>query len=436
MAESDLMINRRAQQERERREQERKIKENLLKIQATTGPPTPARKKRGLNFHEPGTFIQQAEQLRKKAKLEALKKKIEERAAKTGINDAVKLATLTTNKVVEATTASTTATTVNKQQPTASEPNEEEVPDFEWWDKPLLKGRSLDEVVTKLVQNNTPPEEVFKGITNLVEHPPMRKPPGPDLSVVQVPIFLTPKERKKLRRQNRKIAESDKRERIKYGLIPKPEAKLKRSNIMYALADEAVVNPSMAEQLVREQVDKRQQAHIEHNEAKKLTLEQKRAKKLKKIQEDLSQVGTWVAVYRVLNLTSEAHKFKVTKNAKQLTMTGVVILYKDLNLVVVEGGPKQQRKFKKLMIDRIQWTNPTNDTATKVSTDVKPTQNYENNKCLLLWEGQVPDRSFVKFKVKQMNNELEIRDLFKQANVEHYWDLAFKMSILETINEP
>ena len=33
-----------------------------------------------------------------------------------------------------------------------------------------------------------------------------------------------------------------------------------------------------------------------------------------------------------------AHKFKVEKNAKQLQMTGVIMLHRALNVVVVEGG--------------------------------------------------------------------------------------------------
>lgn len=34
-------------------------------------------------------------------------------------------------------------------------------------------------------------------------------------------------------------------------------------------------------------------------------------------------------------------------NAKQLFMTGTVVLFKDVNVIVVEGGPKQQKKYKR-----------------------------------------------------------------------------------------
>lgn len=36
-------------------------------------------------------------------------------------------------------------------------------------------------------------------------------------------------------------------------------------------------------------------------------------------------------------------------------MTGIVALHSDCNVVVVEGGPKQQRRFKRLMMHRIKW---------------------------------------------------------------------------------
>ena len=36
-------------------------------------------------------------------------------------------------------------------------------------------------------------------------------------------------------------------------------------------------------------------------------------------------------------------------------MTGVIVLYRNVNVIVVEGGPKQQKKFKHLMLKRIKW---------------------------------------------------------------------------------
>ena len=58
---------------------------------------------------------------------------------------------------------------------------------------------------------------------------------------------------------------------------------------------------------------------------------------------------------RVRDLKSAAKKFKVETNAKQLFLTGLVVIHRECNVVVVEGGPKQQKKFKRLMMHRIKW---------------------------------------------------------------------------------
>lgn len=52
-------------------------------------------------------------------------------------------------------------------------------------------------------------------------------------------------------------------------------------------------------------------------------------------------------LHRVTDFSNGSHKFKVETNAKQLFMTGTVVLFKDINVVVVEGGPKQQKKYKR-----------------------------------------------------------------------------------------
>ena len=54
-----------------------------------------------------------------------------------------------------------------------------------------------------------------------------------------------------------------------------------------------------------------------------------------------------------------AKKFKIEMNSKQLYMTGAVILNKECSIVVAEGGPKSQRKFKRLLLNRIKWAEDT-----------------------------------------------------------------------------
>ena len=75
---------------------------------------------------------------------------------------------------------------------------------------------------------------------------------------VLLPVFLTKQEQKKLRRQNRREAWKEKQDKIRMGLEPPPEPKLKLSNMMRALGQQAVQDPTKIEAHVREQMLKRQ----------------------------------------------------------------------------------------------------------------------------------------------------------------------------------
>lgn len=66
---------------------------------------------------------------------------------------------------------------------------------------------------------------------------------------------------------------------------------------MRVLGTEAVQDPTKIEAHVREQMAKRQRAHQEANAARRLTTDQRRDKKARKIKEDVT-LGVNVAVYR------------------------------------------------------------------------------------------------------------------------------------------
>lgn len=55
----------------------------------------------------------------------------------------------------------------------------------------------------------------------------------------------------------------------------------------------------------------------------------------------VSNLSTLSSLYRIRNLQNPAKKFKVEANANQLYLTGTVVLHRDVNLVVVEGGKGQ-----------------------------------------------------------------------------------------------
>ncbi|XP_056642699.1 U4/U6 small nuclear ribonucleoprotein Prp3 [Diorhabda sublineata] len=354
------------------------------------------RNKRSLRFHEPGKFQQLAERLRMKAQLEKLQNEISQIAKKTGISSATKLALIA-----------------------KSEGLIEEIPQMEWWDSVIL----VDNLDT---MNGDKIAIKDSAINTLVEHPTQMRCPTDPIKPVYMPVFLTKKERKKLRRQNRREMWKEEQEKIRLGLEPPPEPKLRISNLMRALGTEAVQDPTKIEAHVREQMAKRQKAHEDANAARKLTSEQKRDKKVKKIKEDTA-LGTNVSVYRIRDLQGLASKkFKVETNAKQLFMTGCVLLYPDCCVVVVEGGPKQQKKYKRLMLNRIKWEEDL----------VKDPDGKEvPNKCILVWEGTTKQRNFGEVKFKVCPTEKLAREHFKKHKVEHYWDLAYSGAVLEQSND-
>lgn len=355
------------------------------------------RNKRALKFNEPGKFQQIADRIRMKAQLEKLQNEISQIARKTGISSATKLALIAPK----------------------SELQTDDIPHIEWWDSVIAK----DDLNT--MDGDNIAIRQFS-ITNLVEHPTQMRPPTETNKPVYMPVFLTKKERKKLRRQNRREAWKEEQEKIRLGLEAPPEPKLRISNLMRILGTEAVQDPTKIEAHVRDQMAKRQKAHEQANAARRLTDTQRREKKIKKLKEDTSG-GVHVAVYRVRDLHENASKkFKVETNAKQLYMTGCVLLFKDCCVIVVEGGVKQQKKYKRLMMNRIKWEEDL----------VKDNDGNEvPNTCHLVWEGTTKYRNFGEIKFKVCPMEKMAREFFQKHKVEHYWDLAYSGAVLEQAEE-
>jgi len=349
------------------------------------GQRSAVRQRRELAFHEAGKFQAEAQRLRMKGQLEKLQSEISSIARKTGISSATQLAKLV---------------------PKGAKQDKE--PDIEWWDQLVLGS------------NNYVNWKIREGaVSNLIEHP-IQLQPLESTKPVHVPMFLTKKEQKKMRRQNRREAWKEKQDKIRLGLVLPDEPKVKMSNLMRVLGNEQILDPTKVEAHVRAQMAKRKADHDAANQERKLTPGQRKEKNARKLKEDCT-AGVSVAVYRVKNLQNPAKKWKLEKNAQQLYMTGTVLLYQDVNIVVVEGGPKQQKKYKQLMLTRIKWEEDK-------YTDKEG--NQLNNQCELVWEGQTKHRNFGDIKFKLCPTEGVARDHFRQAGVEHYWDQAYSTAVL------
>ncbi|RMC14952.1 hypothetical protein DUI87_07131 [Hirundo rustica rustica] len=186
---------------------------------------------------------------------------------------------------------------------TPKELKEGEIPEIEWWDSNIIPN-DLD-----LKDEMTSEKDEYFGITNLVEHPAQLSPPVDRDMPVTLAVYLTKKEQKTLQCRTRREAQKELQEKVRLGLMPPPEPKVRISSLMQVLGMEAVQDPTKVETHIQAQMNKGQKAQEEVNTARKLTAEQQNAKKVKKLKEDVSQ-GVHIAVYRVQNLSNPAKKFQ------------------------------------------------------------------------------------------------------------------------------
>ena len=101
---------------------------------------------------------------------------------------------------------------------------------------PLLRGASYTSAPGNTLEANM----MLEIVTHYVEHPIPVEPPAEPAPPPPQPLPLTKRERKKLRTQRRLAAEKERQDQIRCGLMPPPPPKVKISNLMQAMKDDAV----------------------------------------------------------------------------------------------------------------------------------------------------------------------------------------------------
>mmetsp|Transcript_19918 Transcript_19918/g.39464 ORF Transcript_19918/g.39464 Transcript_19918/m.39464 type:complete len:547 (+) Transcript_19918:22-1662(+) len=311
----------------------------------------------------------------------------------------------------------------------------EPIPNVEWWDEVLVGDETYDALPKTAV------------ITNLIHIPVMLAPVTEgDRQTAAAPmaIMLTAKERKKIKRITKKEKQKEEQDKIRLGLMAPPEPKMRLSNFMRVLGNESIMEPSQMEQKVRAQMAARAEKHAADNEARKLTPEQLKEKKRKKLDEDTSD-GVVVCVFRAGDLTDGKRRFQVDIHAQQFQLTGVAVLYGNCNLVVVEGGPKNMKKFTRLMLQRIKWvpdhvvdrdSDDEDDTTNARNTGVEgggamqdedeamDTVRKIYKQCVLVWKGTSAKRMFRNFRFELCRTDALARKVLKDKGVPQYWDMC------------
>lgn len=358
---------------------------------------------RGLVFNEMDRYTQQASKLRQQSKLEEIKRIL-----------------------------------ANKNRLAKLEENSERgflvqpPPDVEWWDEGLLEEKTYDCI-------DDPAKIKVDGddsmITIYVQHPVLLKAPQDQLLIPVKPMFLTSKEQAKLRRMRRAEEHKEIQAKIRLGLEPPPPPKVKRGNMMRVMGEQAIADPTAVEMLVESQIQERQDKHEADNEERKLTKEQRHEKLAENQQKD-AQKGLHMCVFKIDTLAFGKHRYQIDNNAKQQALTGITIFHPTLNLVIVEGGNHSIAKYKKLMLNRIKWTEnapPTDIQAEKQAGD--PTwmksvddkgelKDLSDNKCTLVFEGEVRQRAFRKWGSKICESDGEAKELLARNKLDSLWALA------------
>ncbi|KAJ6609702.1 pre-mRNA processing factor 3-domain-containing protein [Mycena sp. CBHHK59/15] len=317
-------------------------------------------------------------------------------------------------------------------------------PEAEWWDQALLPNKRYADIELGVANLNI--RTTDSPITIYIQHPIPIPAPGEKNKVALKPMMLTKKEQKKMRKLKRAADLQDKRDRVAMGLIPPDPPKVRLSNMMKVLTSDHVQDPTRVEAKIRREVAMRKHGHEKMNAERKLTDEQRREKiETKKGEED--KRGIYGAVFKIKTLTDRAHRFKVRKNAEQYNLTGLCIFNPHFSMVYVEGATKFIKSYKRLMMHRIAWTeaarprggeevvleNPNSDaedgegsTAAgkgKAKATEEGTVSLEDNKCWLVWEGMLRDRSFSEFNARSCPTDGAAKELLGEK-LKGYWDQA------------
>lgn len=387
------------------------------------------RKSRQIVMNEKGKYMAQAQSLRQQARLEEMKRRIAAETRKTEIEEAVDKAFLVPKP-----------------------------PDVEWWDEGLLPEdqKSYSDCLADGRNKIDTPDSI---ITALIQHPVQLQAPQDKFIPAPKPLKLTEQEQKKLRRQRRMADMKEEQAKIRLGLIEPPAPKVKKSNMMRVLGEQAVKDPTAVEARVNREIAARASEHVRANEERKLTDDQ-RHEKLKAQQAADEAKGVRVAVFRVEDLSSGKHRYQVDVNAKQNNLSGIVVLHPTMNLVIVEGGVHSIANYKKLMLNRIKWaenTLPLGNTppttfvgsasaaaerrsnpnltsasaaaegggASKAATWLNPLtetgdlKDLSENRCMLVWEGEEQAKSFKRWGSKAVETDGEARDVLARMKMEN-----------------
>lgn len=358
------------------------------------------RKSKQLLFNQKGKFMAQAEALRQQARIEQMAKEMQEQARKKAIEEATEKSFLVPAP-----------------------------PEIEWWDEGLVTGGNYENLEALDKIN-------MEVITRYVQHPVLLSAPQDANVPAPKAMYLTKQEQKKVRRQRRMADHKEEQAKIRLGLKAPPPPKVKKSNLMRVLGNEAVKDPTAVEARVNREIAQRAEDHETANAERQLTKEQ-RLEKLAAQQEADATMGMKVLVFKIDNLSYGKHRFQINKNAEQQALTGITIFHPKMNLVIVEGGSHSINAYKKLMLNRVKWTeNAMPQSVREGNSEANAAwlnafdedgklKDNTFNRCQLVFEGEEKQRAFKRWMpYKACETDGEAKDVLNRYKMENMWTLA------------
>lgn len=230
---------------------------------------------------------------------------------------------------------------------------------------------------------------------------------------IQLPVYLTTRERKKFRKIKKMEKIKDEQEKIKFGLIKPKPVKITYKNFMQIFKDESIADPSLIEQKVKQAYEERYNKMIEQNAKNALTKEQKREKRKRKLEKD-SKKECRGCLIRIRKLKCNLNRYKIQKNGQQLYLTGICLMNRpgEINsLLYFEGGPLAVQKMKNLITKRIKW-----NLTEKIENSDK---NFE-----IMWEGILKQRNCEDWKIHEIKSEADAIKLLQPRKMENMWTLV------------
>lgn len=148
-------------------------------------------------------------------------------------------------------------------------------PDIEWWDADIaLDNKCMSSNISTVTPNaSTAIVTLSDAVSNFivkfknevvnayVHHPILTIPPCEKPIPPPRPLMLTKAERRKMRTKRRLEAEKLRQDEVRLGIRAIPKNRVKLSNLVRVLGTEATLDPTKIEATVKDEMEKRRQAH-------------------------------------------------------------------------------------------------------------------------------------------------------------------------------